>query len=198
MALQFLLISPGFNSFLLLRDEKNSKCGPVLAVIKCIYLPPTYLHLIQDIKDRWLLLMSSMSFVDLPLQEHRMTEKHHMDQNPYISSLCPKSGVVTDNMTWGDNVAQSPGPAEPKWGRLAPPPWPVSLGLASFWNLSSTHVNLSRQKGYPTSEMWWCHKAWPSGQVKWSAGLTSGPPEPKLQPRHRLKPLINTLLLFPT
>jgi hypothetical protein len=26
MALEFLLMSPGFNSFLLLRDEENSKC----------------------------------------------------------------------------------------------------------------------------------------------------------------------------
>jgi hypothetical protein len=47
----------------------------VLAVIKCIYLPPTYLHFIQDIEDRCLLLTSSTSFVDLPFQEHRMTEK---------------------------------------------------------------------------------------------------------------------------
>jgi hypothetical protein len=62
----------------------------LLAIIKCIYLPPTYLHFIQDIEDMCLLLMSSMSFVDLPFQEHRMTEKHHMDQNPCISSLCPK------------------------------------------------------------------------------------------------------------
>jgi hypothetical protein len=53
----------------------------------------------QDIDDRCLLLMSCMSLVDLPFQEHRMTEKHHMDQNPYISSLCPKPGVVSDNMT---------------------------------------------------------------------------------------------------
>jgi hypothetical protein len=51
-----------------------------------------------------------MSFVDLSFQEHRMMEKHHMDQNPYISFLCPKPGVVTDNMTRGDDVAQSPGP----------------------------------------------------------------------------------------
>jgi hypothetical protein len=50
MALEFLLISPGFNSFLLLRDRQNSKCGGVLAVIKCIYLLPTYLHFIQDIE----------------------------------------------------------------------------------------------------------------------------------------------------
>jgi hypothetical protein len=52
----------------------------MLMVIKCIYLPPTYLHFIQDIEDRCLLLMSSTSFVDLPFQEHWMTEKHHMDQ----------------------------------------------------------------------------------------------------------------------
>jgi hypothetical protein len=42
MPLEFLLLSLGFNSFLLFRDEQNSKCGRVLAVIKCIYLPSTY------------------------------------------------------------------------------------------------------------------------------------------------------------
>jgi hypothetical protein len=67
-ALEFLLMSQGFNYFLSLRDEQNSKCGAVLAVIKCIYLPLTYLCFRQDIEDRCLLLMSSMSFVDLPFQ----------------------------------------------------------------------------------------------------------------------------------
>jgi hypothetical protein len=81
MALEFLLVSPGFNSFLLLREEQNSSVcvWGVLVVIKCIYLSPPYLHFIQDIEDKCLLLMSSMSFVDLPIQEHRMTEKHHKD-----------------------------------------------------------------------------------------------------------------------
>jgi hypothetical protein len=105
MALEFLLMSPGFNSFLLLSDEQNSKCGGVLAVIKCIYLLSTYLHFIQDIEDRFLLQTSSTRFVDLPFQEHRMTENHHMGQNPYIPSLCPKRGTVTDNMTREDDVA---------------------------------------------------------------------------------------------
>jgi hypothetical protein len=110
-----------FNSFLLLRDEQNSRCvWGVLAVIKCIYLPPTYLHFMQDKEDRCLILTSSTCFVDLPFQEHRMMEKYHMDQNPYISSLCPKLGVVLDNMTWGDDMAKSPGPTDPTWGRLAP------------------------------------------------------------------------------
>jgi hypothetical protein len=61
----------------------------------------------QDIEDRYLLLTNSTSFVNLPFQKHRMTEKHHMDQNPYISSLCPKLGVVSDNMTRGDDVAKA-------------------------------------------------------------------------------------------
>jgi hypothetical protein len=72
MALKFLLLSQGFNSFLLLRDEQNSKCvcvgGGGVAVIKCIYLLPTYVHFIQDIEDKCLLLTSSMSFIDLPFQ----------------------------------------------------------------------------------------------------------------------------------
>jgi hypothetical protein len=74
----------------------------------------------QDKVDRCLLLTSSTSLIDLPFQEHRMTEKHHMDQNPYISSLCPKPEVVSDNMAWGDDVAKSPGPTDPRWGRSAP------------------------------------------------------------------------------
>jgi hypothetical protein len=50
----------------LLRDEQSSKYEGVLAVIKCIYLPPTYLYFMQDIEDRCLLLTNSTSFVDLP------------------------------------------------------------------------------------------------------------------------------------
>jgi hypothetical protein len=80
--------------------------------------------------------MSSMSFVDLPFQEQRMTRKHHMDQNSYISSLCPKPGVVTNNMTRGDDMTQSPGPAEPKWGRPTHPlGWP-----ARVWHLFKIYL----------------------------------------------------------
>jgi hypothetical protein len=46
-----------------------------------------------------------------------MIEKHHMDQNPYISSLCPKPGVVSDNMAWEDDKAKRLGPTDPRWGR---------------------------------------------------------------------------------
>jgi hypothetical protein len=100
-------------------------------------------------------------------------------------------------MTQGDDVAQCPGPTEPKDGRSATPPWPTGQGLAPFRNPSSTCVNLSRQEGYPMWEMWCYHKAWPPDQVKWPASLTCGPPDPKLWPRHRLNPPINTLLLLP-
>jgi hypothetical protein len=49
-----------------------------------------------------------------------MIEKQHMDKNPYISSLCPKLGVVSDNMTRRDDVAKSPGLTDSRWGLLAP------------------------------------------------------------------------------
>jgi hypothetical protein len=89
MALEFLLSPQDLILFICSGTSKTLSVG-VLAVIKCICLPPTYLHFIQDIEDRCLLLMSSMSFVDLPFHEHRMMERHRMDQNLSISSLCPK------------------------------------------------------------------------------------------------------------
>jgi hypothetical protein len=48
-----------------------------------------------------------------------MMEKHHMDQNPYISSLFLKPRVVLDNITWGDDVAKTPGLTDPRWGWVA-------------------------------------------------------------------------------
>jgi hypothetical protein len=88
----------------------------------------------QDIEDRCLLLMSFMSFIDLPFLEHRMMKKHHMDQNPYISILCPKPGVISDNMTQGDDVTKSLGPTDPTWGR------PISQGLVPM-KLRFQHVS---------------------------------------------------------
>jgi hypothetical protein len=135
-------MSPRFNSFLLLRDEQNSKCvwGAGVAIIKCIYLSPTYLHFMQDIEDRCLWLTGSMSFVEVPFQEHRMTKKHHMDQNPYISSLCPKLGVVSDNMTRGDDMVKSSCPTDPRWGR--------SARVWHQWNyaFNTCHVKLVRRE----------------------------------------------------
>jgi hypothetical protein len=87
MALEFLLLSPGFNSFLLLRDEQNSKCVCVGGGVGG-HKMHIFTANIPTFHSRCLLLMSSTSFVDLPFQEHRMMEKHHMDQNPCISSLC--------------------------------------------------------------------------------------------------------------
>jgi hypothetical protein len=100
--------------------SRNLANWAMLVVIKFIYLLPTYQYFMQYIEDRCLLLTSSMSFDDLPVQEHSMMEKHHIDQNPYISSLCPKPRVVSDNMTWGDDVEKSPGPTDPRWGQPAP------------------------------------------------------------------------------
>jgi hypothetical protein len=71
-----------------------------------------------------------------------MTEKHHMDQNPYISSLYPNPGVVLDNMTWGDDMAKSPGPPDPRW--VDRPHCLVGrLGFGANEITLSTHVMLS-------------------------------------------------------
>jgi hypothetical protein len=67
------------------RPSEVNQYGMLLVVVKYIYLLPTFLYFFQDIEGRCLLLTSSMSFVDLPFQKHRMMEKHHMYQNPYIS-----------------------------------------------------------------------------------------------------------------
>jgi hypothetical protein len=104
----------------------------LLAVIKYIYLPPTYLHFIQNIEDMCLLLTSSTSFVDQPFQEHRMMEQHNMDQNPCISSLCPKQGIVTENMTRGNDVAQSTSSTRPRCGWPTTSPWSAAHVLAHF------------------------------------------------------------------
>jgi hypothetical protein len=48
-----------------IEPQQEESAKPLLTVIKYIYLLPTYLHFIQDIEDRYLLLTSSTSFVDL-------------------------------------------------------------------------------------------------------------------------------------
>jgi hypothetical protein len=58
-----------------------------------------------------------------------MMEKHNMDQNPYISSLCPKLGGVSDNMTRGGDVAKSSGLIDPRWGQ----PTPLLQRAARVW-----------------------------------------------------------------
>jgi hypothetical protein len=78
-----------------------------------------------------------------------MTEKHHMDQNPSISSICPKQGIVIENMTRGDDVAQSSGPTEPMWGWPAPPPLSAGQVLASFQILLCQRVKEGQCMGYP-------------------------------------------------
>jgi hypothetical protein len=69
----------GLDNFSMITSGGFGALEEVLAVIKYIYLPPTYLYFIQNIEDMCLLLTSFTSFVDLLFQEYRMTKKHHMD-----------------------------------------------------------------------------------------------------------------------
>jgi hypothetical protein len=146
----------------------------VLVVIKCIYLPPTCLHFIQDIEDRCLLLTHSTRFVDLPFQEHRITEKHHMDKKSCISSLCPKYGIVTNNMTRGTDVAQSTSSTEPRCGQPATSPSPAGHVLAHLQkNVLSTCPDEAVIKIYNVQR--WCKEdTWSPSHVAWSTILTNG------------------------
>jgi hypothetical protein len=116
-------------------------------------------------------------------------EKYHMDQNPYISSICSKPGVVSDNMTRRDDMAKTLGPTVPRWGR-------PGIGVNEI--TLSTRVMLSRQEEDPRWESRCGHETWLPGHPRWSTGLTSGPPEPHFRPKHRLNPPINTPLLLST
>jgi hypothetical protein len=72
-----------------------------------------------------------------------------MDQNPCISSICQKQGIVLENMTQGDDVVQCLGPTEPKWGRSAPPPWSGGQVLAPFQIPFCQCVKEGRCTGHP-------------------------------------------------
>jgi hypothetical protein len=159
-----------------------------LEVIKCIYLPPTHLHFIDDIEDRCLLLTNSTSFVDLPFEEHRMMKKHYMDQNPYISLLCPKPEVVSNNMTQGDDMTKSPGPADPRWG----PPSLLLGRLAMVWRQCNYAFNTCHVKSVRRgSEVGKSVRRGSNSIVipRWVVGLTSGPPSATLAQSTDLTPL---------
>jgi hypothetical protein len=51
MALEFLLLSLGFNSFLLLRDEQNSKCVGGVGSHKMHIFTTNIATFIQDLED---------------------------------------------------------------------------------------------------------------------------------------------------
>jgi hypothetical protein len=123
-----------------------------------------------------LLLTSSMSFVDLPFQEHWMTENNHMDQNPCISSLCPNYGIVTENMTRGNDVAQSELNRAKVWPAchitLTGRPWVgaspktiLSTCPAEVVLMVSNAQRLCKEETWPPDQV-----AWPVGQPdKWTS-----------------------------
>jgi hypothetical protein len=51
-------------------------------------------------------------------------------------------------MTQGDDVVQSSGPTELKWGRPAPPPWPAGQVQAPFQIPLCQRVKEGRCTGY--------------------------------------------------
>jgi hypothetical protein len=99
-------------------------------VIKCIYLLPTQLHFIKDIEDRCSLLTSSTSFVDLPFQEHQMTEKHHIDpKSMHIFNMSEIRHSHGEYDTRG-RCGTKPGPNQAKVGPVGP------TSLVGAWDIS--------------------------------------------------------------
>jgi hypothetical protein len=56
-------------------------------------------------------------------------------------------------MTRGDDVAQSPSLTEPKWGQLAPPPWPDGQVLVPIQFPLCQRVKVGRWMGYPCPKL---------------------------------------------
>jgi hypothetical protein len=158
-------------------------------VIKCIYLPPTYIHFIQDIEDRCLLLTSSMSFVHLPFQEHRMTEKTSYEPKSmhiFNMSQMRHGHKEYDKRGWcgtkvGPNRAKV-GPA----GQTSLAGWP---GVGAFSNSALPTCQGRSMHGVSNAQSQCGHKTWPPG-------LTSGPHEPHFWPKHQPNPRINTPILL--
>jgi hypothetical protein len=73
-------------------------------------------------------------------------------------------------MTRGDDVAQSPSLTEPKWGQLAPPPWPDGQVLVPIQFLLCQRVKVGRWMGYP------CPKLVEAELGGWLATCTVGRP----------------------
>jgi hypothetical protein len=76
-------------------------------------------------------------------------------------------------------MAQSLGPTKPKWGRLAPLPWPIGQGLAYFRKPFHTHVKGGRWSRLMTPEVG-------EGQEGWLASRPSAPHHLKLVVEIRL------------
>jgi hypothetical protein len=68
-------MSPRFNSFLLLRDEEDSKYGGGVGSHKMHIFAANIPTFHARYKDRCLLLTSSTSFLDILFQEYRMGGK---------------------------------------------------------------------------------------------------------------------------
>jgi hypothetical protein len=90
-----------------------------------------------------------------------------------------------------------PGPSRAKVGPTGPTPLADQAGFGIFLKFVFNMCQLMSARRVSNMGRQWCHKAWPPDRVKWPAGLTSRPPKPKLRPRHRLNPPINTLLFLP-
>jgi hypothetical protein len=102
--------------------------GGVLVVIKCIYLPLTYLHFIQDIDDRCLLLTSSMSFCCFTILGTSDDRKALYGPKSIHIFIMSKTRGSHRQFDMRRRRGTKPGPNQTKVGRPAPPlGWPARV-----------------------------------------------------------------------
>jgi hypothetical protein len=162
MAVEFLLMSPGFNSFLLLRDEQNSKCvfvcvcgggGDVgghkmhlfTANIPTFYLRyRKYVLITNEFHEFcWSTILGTL--------DDRKVSYGPKSMHIFNMSKIRHSPREYDMRGWCDTLAhwQSLGPTEKKWGRPAPHPWMACPVLAPFQILFFQCVKERQYMGYP-------------------------------------------------
>jgi hypothetical protein len=89
-----------------------------------------------------------------------------------------------------------PGPIRATVGTTDPTSLAGRPGFGIFLKSIFNTCQLKLVRRVSNVGKWYYNKAWPPCQIKWPTNQTSGPPDTKLWPRHRLNPSINTLILF--
>jgi hypothetical protein len=167
----------------------------ILTVTKYIYLPPIYLYFIQNIEDRFLLLTSSTSFWSAILGTSDDEKVSYGSKSMHIFNMSKirYSHTEYDTRKW---CATKPEPNRAKVGSAGPTSLADRPGVGTFSNSALPTYQGRLVHGASNVQSRCKQKTWPPDHPSWSAGLTSGPPEPHFRPKHWLSPPINTTVLL--
>jgi hypothetical protein len=201
MALDFLLLSLGFNSFLLLRDEKNSKCVCVGGGGVCGNKMHTFTANIPTFHSRYRIYVL-------------ITNKFHEFCWSTISGTSDDGKVPYGPKSMHIFIMSKISHSHRKFDTRKWRGTKHGLNRAKVW--PAGHITLVGRpcvSAFPKTILSTClaevvlkvsnaqrlckEETWPPSQVAWVAGLTNGPHVPNLRLEHCLTPPINTMVLPP-